>query len=813
MRLLFLCALSVSSALAQEGGRGWWRGVPVNFTVVDGNMVTEGDILLEGVAREENAEEGKNQGRAAVVRNASRYLWLDFTVPYVIDPALSTADRVRDAVAHWNTNTPLRLVERTNEENYIRFVPRDGVCSSFVGMLGREQAINLGTNCSTGNIIHEIGHAVGMFHEQSRNDRDLWMQLLPENVDQRQLGNFEQVLSSGLDTGGYDYGSVMHYAVSDFSRNGTPGLRSIPAGIPVGQREGLSPADVDAIRRLYSVPTEETTIATFPSGLDVLVDGELVRSPRTYQWSPGSTHSLSVPAEQFSGTYRYVFGRWSNDGNADQQVVAGSGATVYTAAFVRQIRIPLTVARGRGRIEVTPEAQEGGWFPEGTPISVAALPESGWQLGGWSGTGAYGVHGASPNPLRFIARGTATQYAAVFTQAPLTTITSDPPNLQVQVDGRTLTTPEAFSWTPGTTHTIAVPRTAQTSGNGSAKHQFQGWTGDGPESQTITAGSESTSITARFQTQYNVFVQQSSGGRVDLTPQGADQFWEAGTTITARSLPQGANRLVGWGGDAGGAEEISTVIVDGQKRVAAAFSPPNQIAPGGLVNAASFVYGNGIAPGTLITIFGVSIGPADLAGLRLLNGTVATDLDGYRVTFDEFAAPLIYTASNQLSAVVPFGLAGRSQAVLRLIGPNYASGRVTVPVIPANPGIFTANSSGRGQAAALNQDGSVNSVQTPADKGSVVVLYATGAGVMAPAVNDGQVVLGSPTLPRPTLPVRVRINGQPAKLVYAGAAPDLVAGVLQVNVEIPSNCPSGVVPVSLAVGGAASAVVVTLAVR
>ena len=139
-------------------------------------------------------------------------------------------------------------------------------------------------------------------------------------------------------------------------------------------------------------------------------------------------------------------------------------------------------------------------------------------------------------------------------------------------------------------------------------------------------------------------------------------------------------------------------------------------------------------------------------------------------------------------------------------------GTVTLPVVESEPGLFTADGSGMRQGAILNQDSTANSPANPAAAGSVVVLYGTGEGLTDPAGVDGR--LAAEVLPRPRLPVSVRIGGREAAVVYAGAAPGLVAGVLQINVRVPPEVtPGSAVPVVVQVGANSSPSTVTLALR
>jgi uncharacterized protein (TIGR03437 family) len=183
-----------------------------------------------------------------------------------------------------------------------------------------------------------------------------------------------------------------------------------------------------------------------------------------------------------------------------------------------------------------------------------------------------------------------------------------------------------------------------------------------------------------------------------------------------------------------------------------------------------------------------------------------------RVLFDSIPAPLLYVHSGQISAVVPYAVAGSVQTRLQVEYRGARSDPVALRVAASAPGIFTLDSSGRGPGAILNQDTTVNSSVNPAERGSVVSVFATGEGEVAPQVPDG--ILASVTvLPRPRLPVRVTIGGAAAEVLYAGASPGLVVGLLQVNARIPPETPSGTVPVVLTVGEESSQSGVTMAIR
>lgn len=229
-----------------------------------------------------------------------------------------------------------------------------------------------------------------------------------------------------------------------------------------------------------------------------------------------------------------------------------------------------------------------------------------------------------------------------------------------------------------------------------------------------------------------------------------------------------------------------------------------------VVNAASFTSST-IAPGELITLFGLGLGPSTPLGLTLdASGKVATTLGGLTVTFDDIPAPLLYASSGQVNVIVPFGVAGKSTTVMRVSAPGGASYTATLPVSATAPAVFVISASGQG--AILNGDLSVNSAANPAARGSSISIYATGGGVLTPAVADGTLITAG-NLPR-SAPVSVTIGGHAASVSYQGGAPGLVAGVLQINAEVPADVtPGSAVPVTISAGGAAGLNTVTVAVN
>ncbi len=231
-----------------------------------------------------------------------------------------------------------------------------------------------------------------------------------------------------------------------------------------------------------------------------------------------------------------------------------------------------------------------------------------------------------------------------------------------------------------------------------------------------------------------------------------------------------------------------------------------------VVNGASFQPA-AVSPGLIATIFGSSIGPAAGVGLHLTAaGLVDTTAGDTRVLFDGTPGPILYASIRQVSVVVPYGVAGRARTRVEIEYQGRRSAVAEVQVTESAPAIFTVNSSGTGAGAILNEDATLNAPNNAAARNSVVVIYATGEGQTTPSGVDGQVT--GAALKRPTLPVRVTIGGQQAEVLYAGSAPGLVSGVLQVNARVPAGVAAGsTVAVVVTVGSAGSQAGVTLAVR
>jgi uncharacterized protein (TIGR03437 family) len=227
-----------------------------------------------------------------------------------------------------------------------------------------------------------------------------------------------------------------------------------------------------------------------------------------------------------------------------------------------------------------------------------------------------------------------------------------------------------------------------------------------------------------------------------------------------------------------------------------------------VANAASNA-SEAISPGDAIVIYGFGLGPNTLVTNTPVAGVYGTSLAGTKVTINSAPAPLIYTSSTQVAVVVPYEV-NSSEATIAVTYNGQELVSFTTALSLASPAIFTASGAGTGQAAAVNQDGSINGAAHPANAGSIVSFYMTGGGQTNPGGQDG--LVAAVPLPISTLPVSVTVGGQAAYVSYSGGAPGTIAGIWQLNVEVPSGLAAGSVPVVVTVAGVSSPAGVTVVV-
>jgi photosystem II stability/assembly factor-like uncharacterized protein len=308
--------------------------------------------------------------------------------------------------------------------------------------------------------------------------------------------------------------------------------------------------------------TIPVTVGTSPAGRSFTVDGTTYTASQTFTWVSGSSHTIATTSPQAGGTgTQHVWTGWS-DGGAISHTVAPTSGVTYTASFKTQHLLTMNAGAGG---TVSPSS---GYRDAGSAVTITATPSSGFSFDAWAGSGT-GSYTGSNNPASVTVSAPITQTAAFAASAAVTVDTS-PSGLEITVDGAAYTAPQAFSWTPGSVHTIATD--SSQAGPAGTQYRWSAWSDAGAISHTVAPAGAATYV-AQFQTQHWLNMSAGAGGTV--TP--ASSWQDEGAVVLIRAVPDPGYAFAAWtGAGAGsysGTADSTTVTMSAPIDEAAAFVP------------------------------------------------------------------------------------------------------------------------------------------------------------------------------------------------------------------------------------------------
>jgi hypothetical protein len=694
------------STVSPELRTGMWRGRPVTYALKNGQAIYEGDIILDHVQPMPAApdEEGAHPLSIGVAYPQS--LWPQvggvYQVPYVITSDGGDAN-LAPAINSFNTTFTglIQWVTRTSQTNYVNIdlnsADQTGECEATEGdaNIGSQPMTGSGT-CTLATLLHEMGHEIGLYHEQSRTDRNTYVTVNYQNLILASRFNFDIIQDNVQNLTLYDYASVMEYPPFSFSRNGGPAIESIPPGMPLSNSAGYSAADIEGIERLYGAPPASVTVTSNPPGLQVIVDGSMITTPEVFSWALNSVHTLNVPTgvQNLSGdivnssvptTFSYTYGRWNDNTAASHSITVTPGngevafpatspqVATYTANFIQVVPYTAAVFGGTGSVSPSPAPQSygvsgGAFFVARQQETLTASPTGSSQFYEFNNANFWLPGGLGANPKTFYVPDTGLGVNVTAEFAPAGTVyTVDvspdafSSNLYAYVDGTFWYVPKNFSpsydstWTVGSDHTVNVD-TYEYPYSSNSRYAYTSWSDGGAQSHTVVLPGSGTSYIATLTPQFfaaDNFNYPPCGGNAVLTPASPtdDGFYPTGQSLTYTATPDATWTFAGWTYSLTGTTNPDNLTTTDETLVFANFNTtntpltlssisPSTAASGGPAFTLT-LNGTGFTTGSLVSANGVFLTPTFISSTEMTVSVPATDITtpvNFQVYVENFPA-------------------------------------------------------------------------------------------------------------------------------------------------------------------------------
>jgi hypothetical protein len=698
---LSFCSLFSAASFAQkarsaaETKTGLWRGRLVTYQVIDGRNIYEGDIILDNVQPVPAAGIGGVKPESVGIAYP-QFMWPKVggvaQIPYTIDPGNGSAQvsNINAAISAYNSafSGVIQFVPYVSQPNWVNIFldPNDmtGVCEADEGddagypfNVPPQQVTGSGS-CTIATILHEFGHVTGVWHEQSRPDRNAYVTVNYGNVIRGSQGNVDQVYDDIQTLTPYDYASVMEYPAFAFTRNGGPVIDSIPPGMPLSNLTGYSAADIEGIKRLYGAPPTQITVTSNPPGLSVIVDGSTITTPQTFSWALNSMHTLNVSSsvQSVSGTivgssdppqpttFYYTYGRWNDNTVASHTITVTPGdgdvpfpstspqVSTYSANFIQLVPFTYTASpSGSGTVAATgvplgPQSYtgvSGVYFVARQQATLTATPAPTYQFYAFINGPYWLAGGLGANPKTFYVpdTGLTVDPFTEFTTYPIyhVDVSPDPfsSNLLLYVDGASLTPPQNFSpdpnffdtsWTPGSTHTLDFVISPQYPFSFNSRYAFDSWnagTSTSPTENTVTLPATPPAVTNYTATLTPQFLAGNNftfacGGTATISPSSPteDGFYNSGTPLTYTATPDSTWTFAGWTYDITGTANPGHLTPTDESLVYANFNTTNS--PLTLTGLSPSTIASGSGQFTL-TLTGTGFTSGSIVGINFFSST------------------------------------------------------------------------------------------------------------------------------------------------------------------------------------------------
>lgn len=543
----------------------------------------------------------------------------------------------------------------------------------------------------------------------------------------------------------------------------------------IGSMEGLSGPNfaftLNGPVSMYAQfePAARVTLATVPPGYKVYVDGDVILTPATFDWARDSVHRVGVVEPQRDETGNVLmFGSWSDGGALHHEYTVTSLQPVNLTA---QLTTGYTVTVGsdppglRLLVDGVSTSDRRFTWALGSTHSISAPAEVTDAQGRRYVFQSWSNGGGTTQDVKVEAADQA--WIAAYEGLNSLTVRSTPAGAPLVVDGASCLSSCTVHRAAGTEVQIAAPAQATTGEN--ARIEFESWSDGGDPTHTVRLDQEKQTLTATYRAFYRftAHVDPPEGADFRFEPASADGYYASGASVAVIVQPRTGFKFRRWEGDLTGTLPSGTVKMNGSRFVRALLDREAYVALLGVRNAVGETPETGVAPGSIIAIYGGGMTDETKAGP---SSPLAQALADITVKVGDRLLPLFFVSPGQINALLPSDVAeGTHTLTVRRVG--HPDLETEFQAVRNAPGLFTWPVDGVPYAMALHANGSLVTIEAPAQPGEEITLYGTGFGPHEGPALDGFAIPDGLVLPFVD-PVKVLVTGREEAIdpVYTGAA-------------------------------------------